>query len=45
MKNLFGLIANLCDELDMLFNAVLFKLVSHVKMLISDVIDMWESRK
>lgn len=45
MKNLFDFIANICDELDLLFNEVLFMLIAHVKMLISDAIDKLESRK
>lgn len=45
MKNLLVFVANLCDELDLLFNEVLFMLIAHVKTLISDAIDKLESRK
>lgn len=45
MKNLLVFVANLCDELDLLFNEVLLMLIAHVKILISDAIDKWESRK
>lgn len=45
MKNLFVFVANLCDELDLLFNEILFMLIAHVKMLISDAINKLGSRK
>lgn len=45
MKNLFNFTAKMCDELDHLFNEILFMLIAHAKTLISDAIDKLESRK